>query len=472
MIDVTIRQATAADSEFAYQTKKAAFRAYVEEVLGWDELEQRRMHERRFAEQAFQVLQVSGQDVGILAVVREADYVKVNQLFILPEYQGRGIGRACMTRVITDAEGDGLPVRLRVLKVNPRAASFYRGLGFEETGQTNTHVELERLPQGAQSTRMKNPFLDPQMFPDQQVLRESDHCLCLFSPADSLRGSVIIVPKEPRETPFDLTEAEWLDTRQMLLFAKQHLAQYEPDGFNVGWNCMVCAGQLIPWAHLHVLPRFSDETYAGKGIRWLIKQPDNKRGEAESSPTPRRGGLTLGTHDEDKTAKDISVLVMPVTVCPALQVFREAEMIKPTAILGPHVSILGPFEPKDLTDAIIAHISDITRSQDAIECLFPQLCVFPDAPVLYLSVYPVGPFEALRNVIMEVLPDHRPKFRAPTFHLSLGVGFALAQLPALMARAPARLDQHLPIGTTLRELRLADRIDGIWETRESFRLKR
>jgi predicted mannosyl-3-phosphoglycerate phosphatase (HAD superfamily) len=86
MDNVELRKATSSDSEFAYQTKKAAFREYVEKVWGWDEEQQRQLHERRFASQDFQVIQVSGIDVGILAVVQQPDCVKVNQLFILPEY--------------------------------------------------------------------------------------------------------------------------------------------------------------------------------------------------------------------------------------------------------------------------------------------------------------------------------------------------------------------------------------------------
>jgi len=129
---------------------------------------------------------------------------------------------------------------------------------------------------------MDNPFLNTKTFPDQQVLCESAYNLCLCSASDSVHGSVIIVPKEPRQTPFEFTEEEWVDTRQMLLFARRHLSQHKPDGFNVGWNCMPCAGQTIPWAHLHVVPRFADEKHAGKGIRWLIKQPDNRRGQAGS----------------------------------------------------------------------------------------------------------------------------------------------------------------------------------------------
>ena len=144
MVEVDMRRATPADSEFAYQARKGAFRAYVEMTTGWDEAEQRQVHGRRFAEHEFRVIQVFGADVGILALGREPNCVKVNQLFILPEYQGRRIGELCMQRVIDDAVGKGLPIRLRVLKVNPRALAFFRRLGFESEGESETHVFMEK----------------------------------------------------------------------------------------------------------------------------------------------------------------------------------------------------------------------------------------------------------------------------------------------------------------------------------------
>jgi ribosomal protein S18 acetylase RimI-like enzyme len=145
MDNLKLRKATAGDSQFAYRTKKAAFKKYVEEVWGWDEEEQRQLHERRFASQDFQVIQVSGMDVGILAMVRQPDCVKVNQMYILPEYQNRGIGAACMMHIIEDATALKLPVRLQVLKVNRRAVKFYQRLGFKIIGESDTHVLMERL---------------------------------------------------------------------------------------------------------------------------------------------------------------------------------------------------------------------------------------------------------------------------------------------------------------------------------------
>ena len=78
----------------------------------------------------------------------------VIQLFLLPEHQGRQIGRRCMLLIMEEARQLGLPVRLRVMKVNPRALAFYERLGFTCTGETDTHDLMESAHnKGLQPTR-------------------------------------------------------------------------------------------------------------------------------------------------------------------------------------------------------------------------------------------------------------------------------------------------------------------------------
>lgn len=143
MNSLTLRQAKLTDSEFAYCTKKAAFREYVEQVWSWDEDEQRQFHEQRFDSQDFRVINLAGTDIGIMAVVVLGDCLKMNQLFLLPEHQGMGIGSKCMLLIMEEARELGLPLRLRVLKVNPRAQAFYKRLRFVRVGETDTHVLME-----------------------------------------------------------------------------------------------------------------------------------------------------------------------------------------------------------------------------------------------------------------------------------------------------------------------------------------
>ena len=94
----------------------------------------------------------------------------------------------------------------------------------------------------------------------------------------TLIGSFVIIPKSHAATPFDLSEQEWLDTKKMIDTVKKYIDEkYKPDGYNLGWNVGRAAGEESPYAHLHVIPRYKDEPYAGKGIRYLIKQEENIR---------------------------------------------------------------------------------------------------------------------------------------------------------------------------------------------------
>lgn len=113
---------------------------------------------------------------------------------------------------------------------------------------------------------------------EQKVVMENEHCAYSQLVKPEIIGSGIIVPKRHRKTVFDLTAEEWQATYDLLHKVKQYTDdKYKPDGYNIGWNCGEVGGQHIFHAHLHVIPRFSDEPMAGKGIRYLFKSSHNKR---------------------------------------------------------------------------------------------------------------------------------------------------------------------------------------------------
>ncbi|MFC7322783.1 HIT family protein [Halobacillus campisalis] len=115
---------------------------------------------------------------------------------------------------------------------------------------------------------------------EQDIIFENDTCLYIQKASEQkiLEGSGLIIPKAHVSQVFLLSEQEWKDSRELLIKAKAWLDEkYAPDGYSVGWNTGETGGQTIPHAHLHVIPRFKDEPYAGRGIRYWIKQPENKR---------------------------------------------------------------------------------------------------------------------------------------------------------------------------------------------------
>ena len=124
------------------------------------------------------------------------------------------------------------------------------------------------------------PFCYPQRDPYQHIILENETCHFLQHDQhqDVLEGSGVIVPKAHRPTAFDLTENEWTDLRALLLQARAYLGErYHPDGYTLGWNVGSVSNQEIPHAHFHVIPRYADEPHAGKGIRYWLKQEDNRR---------------------------------------------------------------------------------------------------------------------------------------------------------------------------------------------------
>jgi diadenosine tetraphosphate (Ap4A) HIT family hydrolase len=125
---------------------------------------------------------------------------------------------------------------------------------------------------------MTCPFCELAQGKSQRIVLQNEHCLFLQEPQEVLIGSGVIIPIAHRETVFDLTEDEWVATFSLLAQVKELLdAKYAPQGYNIGWNSGSVAGQEVFHAHLHVIPRYADEPLAGKGIRYWIKQPANKR---------------------------------------------------------------------------------------------------------------------------------------------------------------------------------------------------
>ncbi|RSD24976.1 HIT family protein [Mesobacillus subterraneus] len=115
---------------------------------------------------------------------------------------------------------------------------------------------------------------------EQQIVLENETCYFIQKESEQLvlEGSGLIIPKKHKRDVFELSEQEWKDSGELLQKAKDLLdKRYLPDGYSVGWNTGRAGGQSIFHAHLHVIPRFNDEPFAGRGIRYWIKQKDNLR---------------------------------------------------------------------------------------------------------------------------------------------------------------------------------------------------
>lgn len=71
---------------------------------------------------------------------------RILDLAIVPQHQGRGIGRAVLEGVIEKAAGANKPLRLMVHRMNERAVALYRRLGFEVCGEDEVYLEMKQKP--------------------------------------------------------------------------------------------------------------------------------------------------------------------------------------------------------------------------------------------------------------------------------------------------------------------------------------
>jgi ribosomal protein S18 acetylase RimI-like enzyme len=141
----TLRPATEQDYTFLWSLHKAALGPHVAKVYGWDETLQAQLFRERFDPARRSIIVVADQDVGVLEVTEGEDGVFLDTIEIMPEHQGRGLGGTVTGDVVRNAHAAGLPVTLRVLKVNP-ARRLYERLGFVEIGQTETHFIMCAWP--------------------------------------------------------------------------------------------------------------------------------------------------------------------------------------------------------------------------------------------------------------------------------------------------------------------------------------
>ena len=124
---------------------------------------------------------------------------------------------------------------------------------------------------------MKNCRFCDRLVDQTETILENDLCVFLQKKESVLIGSGLIIPRAHRETVFDLTPSEWSALYDIIHQAKTLLDQtYQPDGYNLGWNCGATGGQHVFHAHLHIIPRYKDEPFAGKGIRYWLSQDENK----------------------------------------------------------------------------------------------------------------------------------------------------------------------------------------------------
>jgi GNAT superfamily N-acetyltransferase len=88
------------------------------------------------------VIEIDGERVGRLRVLRSDQTIELAGIQLLPEVQGQGIGTAIIESLKTEASEAGAVLELGVEKDNPDAHRLYQRLGFAAIGETDDEHRL------------------------------------------------------------------------------------------------------------------------------------------------------------------------------------------------------------------------------------------------------------------------------------------------------------------------------------------
>jgi ATP adenylyltransferase len=107
---------------------------------------------------------------------------------------------------------------------------------------------------------------------DRSTLAETSLSIAFLDGFPVSKGHCLVVPRRHVPSIWDLSHDEYADLFNLLKTVRDRIEErFKPQGMNVGSNCGDAAGQTIPHAHVHLIPRYAgDVTNPRGGIRNVI----------------------------------------------------------------------------------------------------------------------------------------------------------------------------------------------------------
>jgi ribosomal protein S18 acetylase RimI-like enzyme len=155
-MDIAFRPETEADIPLLFLLYAGSRAAELEPVPWSMEQKQQFLEQQFFAQRAhyyqhyegaeFSVILLEGQPVGRWYVHRGSE-LRLMDVIVAPEFQQRGIAKACFAGLFAESRDKNLPITLHV-EVNNHARDWYKRLGFLELPEeaSGVYMKMRREP--------------------------------------------------------------------------------------------------------------------------------------------------------------------------------------------------------------------------------------------------------------------------------------------------------------------------------------
>lgn len=91
------------------------------------------------------------------------------------------------------------------------------------------------------------------------VIYENEKAMAFLDINPISKGHTLVIPKEHYENVLEVPSEVMKDVFDAIKVVCEKLKVFNPDGFNIVSNVGKQAGQVIMHAHVHIIPRYSDE---------------------------------------------------------------------------------------------------------------------------------------------------------------------------------------------------------------------
>ena len=114
-------------------------------------------------------------------------------------------------------------------------------------------------------------------FDKHRIRLESEFAVAVHDGFPITEGHTLVIPTRHVVSLFELSEEEQTALWKFVAEVRAQLAtDFRTDGFNIGLNDGISAGQTVMHAHVHVIPRRNGDVADPRGgVRWVM--PDKAR---------------------------------------------------------------------------------------------------------------------------------------------------------------------------------------------------
>ena len=141
-MEINFAPTTEADRKFFINVHHTAYKDVITQMFGWDEKLQDQFANKAFDEGGMHIVYNDEEKIGVVGWDVFPEYLWLKEIFISPEYQGKGIGTKILQASQLKAQKLGKPLKLQTLKQNLGAKKLYQRFGFRVESETETHTKM------------------------------------------------------------------------------------------------------------------------------------------------------------------------------------------------------------------------------------------------------------------------------------------------------------------------------------------